>query len=149
MSVCKKECSIPILHSHPPPARPTSEQFLFRWKCLKMVVEFGAKLPCHSVVVRKVYKHWPFYTQRNNPKYLAQVMDSILRTRFQWSIAKNGSELAKKGQKFLDKFSETDKFQKLLESNTKYWDPPHLGKLLYKYVNFQRICCIFFYLKFQ
>ena len=46
-------------------------------------------------------------------------MDSILRTRFQWSIAENGSDLTKKGQDFLDKFSETDKYQKLLESNTK------------------------------
>ena len=126
-----------IVHSHPPPARPTAEQFLFRWKCLIMVVEFGASLPCHSVAVRKVYKHWPFYTQRN-PKYLAHVMDSILRKRFQWSIAEKGSFLAKKGQEFVAKFSDTDKFEKLLESNTKYWGPPSFGKLLYN-VNFQRI----------
>ena len=136
-----------MVHSHLPPARPTSEQFLFRWKCLKMVVEFGAKLPCHSVVVRKVYKHWPFYTQRN-PRYLAHVMESILRTRFQWSIAENESELAKKGQEFLAKFYETDKFQKLLESNTKYWGPPHFGKLLYN-VKFVRSCYNFSFVKFQ
>ena len=129
-----------IVHNHPPPARPTAEQFLFRWKCQKMVVECGASLSSHSVAIRKVYKHWPFYTDRN-PRYLVMAMNSILRKRFQWSIAEKGSNLAKKGQEFLAKFSDTDQFQKHLESNTKYWGPPNFGELLYN-VNFQSICYI-------
>ena len=119
-----------ILHNHPPLARLVVEHFFFRWKCLRMVVEFGASLSCPSAAVRKVYNQWPFYTQRN-PKYLAQAMNNFLKLRFQWSVAEKGSALANKGQEFLTRYPDAtiEMFQKLLESNTKYWGPPHFGEL--------------------
>ena len=119
-----------IVHNHPPPARPIAEYFLFRWKCLKMVVEMGASLLCSTDAVRTVYKHWPFYMQRN-AKYLCQAMSKVLKLRLLWSTAKKGTELAKKGEEFLAKFPDAsiETFQKLLESNKKFWGPPHFGKL--------------------
>ena len=109
-----------LVHNHPPPTRHNVEFFLFRWKCLQMVIDKFFFAPPQLDLIREVYEKWPFYFPRN----IRNICRKLSATLMKRSRATTWS----KRKDFLEKYP-SDRFQNIMESNTNYWGPPHFGKI--------------------